>query len=262
MDQLVGRESLSREGVPLNEVGALLRSEIEEAVHRMPDRMRLDLGRRKGDRRCVMSALDLAQRLYAGEDARDDNSPAVNHIVRVAHRVAVRYTTNDATLIMAATLHDAVEDHPETLARLGDRSGKDDHADAVRFVKRVYGHAVGNLVDKVSKRKNEKLQTPDAKILAYTAYVQRLTRDPSALIVKIADVCDNVTNPRPIENGGHYSMKKYAFALPILLKGLERHKTLIVKRWGTETYNALKTDVEGAQTFTFGFLLSAPVSEG
>lgn len=262
MDQLVFRHTLSREGVPLDETGRRLRSEIEEAVRHMPNRTRWDLGRRKDDRRCVMSTLDLTQRLYADEDAREDNSPAVNHIVRVAHRVAVRYKTNDATLIMAAALHDAVEDHPETLSRLGKRSGKDDHADAVRFVRKVYGHAVGNLVDKVSKRKNGALQTPDAKILAYTAYVQKVARDPAALVVKIADVCDNVTNPRPIETGGYYSMRKYALALPILLSGVERHKSTIVKRWGIHVYDALKNDLMGAQVFTSGFLLSSPVTQG
>lgn len=258
MDALVRKRSLERKSVRLDEEGTKLRKEIETSLLKIPNHLRLDLGRRNFNRACVIDTLNLVQRLYAWEDARDDQSPAVNHVLRVGHTIAVEFEIKDPTLIMAAVLHDAVEDHPETLARVwGKRTGKDDHGEAVRLVRRHYGHAVGSLVDRVSKRKNEASASRETKLAAYLSYAQKIARDPAALIVKIADVCDNVMYPRPLAADGYNSMKKYAKVLPILAAGLERHKQRIISHCGPVAYEKISTRLRQTETLAHGFLLNA-----
>lgn len=262
MDGLVNKRSLDRRHVVLGEKGAQLRSEIEAAISDIPNRR--VWGRRHGDRRCLDITLDLIQRLYAGEEPRDDNSPAVEHILRVAHRIAVQWNIKEANVIMAALLHDAVEDHPEVLARRGDRKhrGKDDHADAVAFVQKHYGGKVARIVDRVSKRSSPEGMSQDAKVLAYVAYAQGIARDPAALVVKIADVCDNIQNPRPALQGGFYSMRKYARVLPVLETGLLKNEAFVRKHCGDAAFTAIQASLEEAKTRASGFLLAMPVTEG
>lgn len=262
MDTLVSKDSLVRRHVVLDEEGVGLRSNIELAIESIPDKK--VFGRRHKDRKCVEITLDLIQRLYAGEDPREDNTPAVNHILRVAHRIAVTWRVRDANVIMAALLHDAVEDHPEVLARRGKRQhkGRNDHDDAVDFVRSLYGGAVSRIVEKVSKKKNPKEMTPDAKVASYVAYAQGLARDPAALVVKIADVCDNISSPRPITNGGFYSMRKYYMVLPVLEAGLLRNQAYITKHCGEAAYLGMRDSISAAQIAAAGFLLNMPTQGG
>lgn len=262
MDALAHWDRVQRDGIPLDAEGLRLEAEIREAIQKIPNKRDRLAGRRAGNRDCIMGTFHLLQRLYAEEDPRDDNSPAFNHVARVMHRLAVTYGVRDTTIIIAGGLHDSVEDHPEKLARMAKSSGTDDHGGAVKYVKREFGFAVGRLVDMVSKRKSPKGADPDTKILLYTSYAQKVARDPAALLVKVADVCDNVSHPRPTHNGGYYSMKKYAIALPILRKGFERNRKLISLRWGKHVYERMHADILAAETFSSGFLLSAPVTEG
>jgi hypothetical protein len=262
MDTLVSKDSLTRRHVALDEKGALLRSGIEEAIATLPNRKAW--GRRYNDRKCVELTLDLIQRLYAGEDPREDTSPAVNHILRVAHRIAVEWGVKDANVIMAALLHDAVEDHPEILARRGDRKkrGKDDHADAIEFVQKMYGGKLARIVDRVSKRKNKAELPPQKKLAAYVSYVQGLARDPAALVIKISDVCDNIANPRPTSNGGFYSMRKYWSVLEVLETGLSRNEGYIRNHCGETAFLEMQKSLGTAKTQASGFLLGMPATEG
>lgn len=262
MDAIAHRDRVYRDEISLDTEGLRLEAEINEAIRKIPNNRDHLAGRRAGNRDCILGAFHLLQRLYAEEDPRDDNSPAFNHVARVMHRLAVAYGVRDTTIIIAGGLHDSVEDHPEKLARIVKSSGTDDHAGALKYVKREFGFAVKNLVDAVSKRKSPEGADPDTKILLYTSYAQKVARNPAALLVKIADVCDNVSRPRPAHNGGFYSMKKYALALPILRSGLERNKKIISLRWGKQVYERAYADVLAAKTLADGFLLSAPITEG
>src|SRR5579862_7561628 len=70
----------------------------------------------EADRARLERALDLATRLHAGD--RRDREPYLNHLLRVAIRIISHYGVHDPDVIVAALLHDAVEDHPGELAAL------------------------------------------------------------------------------------------------------------------------------------------------
>ncbi len=66
------------------------------------------------ERHRLEDALDLAARLHAGD--RRQNEPYLNHPLRVAIRIMSHYGIRDPDVIVAALLHDAVEDHAAELA--------------------------------------------------------------------------------------------------------------------------------------------------
>lgn len=256
MDTFVKGDRMSRERFALDAKGSDLREQIEEAIKDIPNKRRPLLGRaRAGDRDCIIGTLNLTQRLYA-EDEREDESPAWNHVARAVHRLAVSWGVRDATVLIAEGLHDIVEDHAEKLARLGTRTG-DDHDDAVRTVGKLCGYAVKDLVKLVSKRKSAAGASPETKIANYVSYAQKICRNPAGILMKSADVCDNVFSPRP-GDGGDYSMRKYDAVLHVLIEGAKRNERAIVKRWGEGVYEGLMRDLAEAERQTKIFLENIP----
>ena len=66
------------------------------------------------DRRRLNKALELAARLHAAD--RREREPYINHLLRVAIRIMSHYGVHDPNVVIAALLHDAVEDHADQLA--------------------------------------------------------------------------------------------------------------------------------------------------
>src|SRR5690349_12052512 len=65
------------------------------------------------DRKQLTEALDLAATRHA--DDRRVREPYLNHLLRVAIRIIRYYGVRDTDVLVAALLHDAVEDHPAEL---------------------------------------------------------------------------------------------------------------------------------------------------
>ena len=65
------------------------------------------------DRQRLEDALTLAGELH--RDDRRVREPYVNHLLRVTIRIICYYHVKDIDVLVAAMLHDAVEDHPEEL---------------------------------------------------------------------------------------------------------------------------------------------------
>src|SRR4051812_4104256 len=81
------------------------------------DRRELEIESSPADGRPVLrAARALAAELHAGD--RRTREPYLNHLLRVAVRIISYYGVRDVDVIVAALLHDAVEDHPDELAGL------------------------------------------------------------------------------------------------------------------------------------------------
>lgn len=116
---------------------------------------------------------------YAANLSRSDG-PFVDHLLRVTLRVVEELCHPvDADLVIAALLHDAVEDAPDYFAPGCGSEG------ALAVIERRYGPAVSQLV--------EALTMDDASSTAqYHTAVRALVRNnPDAALIKIADVIDN-----------------------------------------------------------------------
>src|ERR1022692_4831183 len=95
------------------------------------------------DKPRLNQALDLAARLHAAD--RRDREPYLNHLLRVGIRIISHYGVHDADVIIAALLHDAVEDHAAELT-----GGRDDQAAALAVIAGQFGPRVAGMVGAVT----------------------------------------------------------------------------------------------------------------
>ncbi|MBX9765019.1 hypothetical protein K2X83_00025, partial [Patescibacteria group bacterium] len=86
-----------------------LRAQFEKLVKKR--------GFRPQDERRIAVAANLMQRMYEDVANRNDGAKPIVHILRVAIRV-LSYGVKDPDVVIAALLHDAIEDHLEAFARL------------------------------------------------------------------------------------------------------------------------------------------------
>jgi len=160
-----------------------------------------------GDRRRLNQALELAARLHAGD--RREREPYVNHLLRVAIRIMSHYGVRDTDVIIAALLHDAVEDHAAELAPGGGQQ------DALAALAAKFGPRVAELVAAVTNPE----YAPDRDTHEqYRQHVEdSLRRSPWARVIKASDFTDNgvglihTTGPRL-----HRLAGKYAPLVPVL----------------------------------------------
>jgi hypothetical protein len=159
------------------------------------------------DRRRLNRALELATRLHAAD--RRDREPYVNHLLRVAIRIMSHYGVRDTDVIIAALLHDAVEDHATELAPGGRQQ------DALAVLTAEFGSQVAELVAAVTNPE----YTPDRD--THEQYREHVTDslrgNPWARVIKASDFTDNgaglihITGPRVRKLAA-----KYAPLVPVL----------------------------------------------
>jgi HD domain len=171
-------------------------------------RFALEIERWPGsDQRRLKQALALAGRLHAAD--RRDREPYVNHLLRVAIRVMSHYGVDDADVICAALLHDAVEDHAAELASDGTREA------ALAALAEQFGRRVAGLVAAVTNPEYTAGRDADEQYREHVA--DSLRRDPWARVIKASDFTDNgvglihTTGPRL-----HRLAAKYAPLVPVL----------------------------------------------
>ena len=159
------------------------------------------------DQRRLKRALALAGRLHAAD--RRDREPYVNHLLRVAIRVMSHYGVDDADVVCAALLHDAVEDHAAELASDGTREA------ALAALAEQFGPRVAGLVAAVTNPEYTAERDADEQYREHVA--DSLRRDPWARVIKVSDFTDNgaglihTTGPRLRQLAA-----KYAPLVPVL----------------------------------------------
>ena len=159
------------------------------------------------DRRRLNQALDLAAQLHAGDQR--EREPYVNHLLRVAIRIMSHYGVHDTDVIIAALLHDAVEDHAAELAPGGGPQ------DALAVLATEFGPRVAELVAAVTNPEYAPDRDTDKQYREHVA--DSLRRNPWARVIKASDFTDNgaglihVTGPRVRRLAA-----KYAPLVPVL----------------------------------------------
>ncbi|MFB4303062.1 HD domain-containing protein [Actinomadura sp. NTSP31] len=136
------------------------------------------------DWRRLSTALALASDLHRQD--RRVSEPTINHLLRVTLRVMCHYRVDDVDVLVAALLHDSVEDHPADLA--GD--GHDAPAEAALAVLEAeFGPRVAGLVRAVTNPDYDRSRDVHAQYRAHVA--ASLERHPAARIIKVSDFTDN-----------------------------------------------------------------------
>src|SRR5204862_6042839 len=95
-------------------------------------------------------ALELASQLH--RDDRRSREPYMNHLLRTAVRILCYYEVTDVDVVVAAVLHDSVEDHPDELAAGADG---DTVAAALQVLSDRFGARVAELIEAVTNPPRE-----------------------------------------------------------------------------------------------------------
>lgn len=166
-------------------------------VDGLRERFRLEVERLdEADRPRLHRALARAAELH-----RDDvrvREPYLNHLLRVTIRIMCYYRVRDSDVLVAALLHDAVEDHAAELAvgaippdhpHVVDEDEVTEAAFAV--LRREFGDRVASLVRSVTNPRYAPDRDPDEQYREHVAAA--LERDPYARLIKLSDFTDNGT---------------------------------------------------------------------
>ncbi len=141
--------------------------------------------------RAVLDAAFFAARKHAAQKRKGQaGEPYINHLLEVAALVAGALTEPDTNLVIAALLHDSVEDVGVTLQEVAERFGGD------------VASLVAEVTDDKSLPKSERkrLQVQNAPL-----------RSPRAQVIKVADKISNVRALlyHPPENWTYERRKEY-----------------------------------------------------
>ncbi|GGM72014.1 HD domain-containing protein [Dactylosporangium sucinum] len=167
------------------------------------ERFRLESSRfDEASRARLDEALALAAELH--RDDRRVREPYLNHLLRVAIRIAHHYEVDDVDVIVAGLLHDSVEDHPDELAGHPDATTEQ----ALAVLAARFGARTAQLVAAVT---NPQYDPDRDKHEQYREHVQEsLDREPWARVIKVSDFTDNgvgvihTTGPKVARSAAKY----------------------------------------------------------
>ncbi|WP_213453426.1 HD domain-containing protein [Rhizomonospora bruguierae] len=155
----------------------------------------------------LLEALALASRLH--RDDRRVREPYLNHLLRVAIRIIRYYGVTDVDVLVAALLHDAVEDHPAELSGLpADASGSARTEGALAALADRFGVRVAELVRSVTNPEYDPERDRHEQYRVHLA--ASLARDPWARVIKVSDFTDNgvgvihTTGPKVASSAAKY----------------------------------------------------------
>lgn len=159
-----------------------------------------------------------------GNRGKLSNPPYIEHPLRVALRL-VRFDVKNPDLILAAILHDTVEDHASDFMDFQGMpsrylSEEMSRANALNFISTHFGYGVTAIVDDVSNPIISEGVTKEEKISQYQKHVERvINHSEDALLVKVSDFIDNAGSLHHHYNLGDkkvsYFLNRYASLIPL-----------------------------------------------
>ncbi|PIZ57038.1 hypothetical protein COY23_01980 [bacterium (Candidatus Torokbacteria) CG_4_10_14_0_2_um_filter_35_8] len=123
----------------------------------------------------IISALDLAKKAHAGQK-RDEGQDYFIHPVRVANTLVSDLSIKDSDLIVAAILHDTVEDTDTTLQE----------------IKGKFGEKVAYLVKKLTREKQDDEKEENKFAQKYKKFQELMKQSNKVRLLKACDLLDNL----------------------------------------------------------------------
>jgi len=170
-------------------------------------------------------ALSLALEIHKDQKPRPDG-PYVNHILRVSNRIMEEYGIEDPELLIAALLHDSVEDQAKKLAMLlKDINSDSERKKALLYIQNNFGERVTKIVTKLSNPEVEKegMETEEKNSI-YKEHVKEAIEDLDVLPIKLSDFSDNALNLDAVTDPER-RLKLSIKYLPLIEVFIERLKT-------------------------------------
>jgi (p)ppGpp synthase/HD superfamily hydrolase len=179
------------------------------------------LGLDPDTRQSIADAKEIAMHAHDG-DTRGPH-PYSTHFLRVATRIIYYFQVGDPDIIIAALLHDTVEDHPERLIDKTRtpldilRTDQDFTHAALDFIGHRFNERTARLVASVTNPPFD--PTKNKNLQYYNHIVTSLTQDPEARIIKLSDFIENCNGLRYSEDPPQRVRKralKYAPLIPYM----------------------------------------------
>lgn len=214
-------------------------------------------------------ALELAMDIHSDQKPRPDG-PYVNHILRVSTRIIEEYGIKDLELVVAALLHDSVEDQSEKLSNLASNNNENisKREKALSFINDKFGERVKNTVYKLTNVEHEDKNIPkDQKNKVYLEHVKEAIEDPDVLPIKLADFSDNALNLEAVKDVKKRLKLSYKYlpVIEVFIRRLEKPQNIFSLEKNTEIKNNLLFALENTKNFVdnqekneeiFGYLKS------
>lgn len=146
----------------------------------------------KQDFKKISKTLDLMLYLHCEQEDRMDGNPYIIHPLEVASDLVNKYETIAVDLVIAALLHDSVEDQSQRIVeKLSGEAAEELNAEELQ------NKAFDNIGKKYGKRVTDVVKgmtNPNfAKVLSIT-HVKGAIKDPDVFIVKLSDFMRNAGN--------------------------------------------------------------------
>ncbi len=210
----------------------------------LAQRLTYEIGRLPA-RDTVADAADWALRLHAGQ--RRTREPYANHVLRVTLRILCHYRVTDPDVIIAALLHDVVEDQPWGAAGVASRNNRfvaeggdlnsrfvaeggdlepPPRAEALAVITSRYGARVARLVNAVTNPLRDATDWQTLNLQYVEHLSTTLGAEPWARVIKLSDFTDNgVGIIHTVGPKVRRSARKYNGFLPVLRHLLDRADT-------------------------------------
>lgn len=194
---------------------------------------KLDLAFEGEERARIGSALDLMVEVHSDQEDRPDGTPYVEHPLGVADQVLASMQEKDPDLVIAALLHDAVEDQAAKLAKkaVGAPEAYTDEGKALYYIETEYGPRVGNIVSALSNPDFEQILqdegeevTAENKNRLYAEHVKEAIEDPDVFPIKCFDFAANTLRLDEIQNPAKKMklLRKYTPVVGIFIDRIEK----------------------------------------
>lgn len=139
----------------------------------------------------INQAINLALELHVDQKDRLSGDPYINHILSVARRLVVEYGVVNPNMIMAAALHDSVEDQSSKLAALNIDTEGDEREKSLRYIASHFGERVSSIVHSLTNEDVPANLDTETKNRMWIAHVTEAVKDPEVALVKLSDFSDN-----------------------------------------------------------------------
>jgi (p)ppGpp synthase/HD superfamily hydrolase len=187
-------------------------------------------------RRQILDARDLSVCAHFYQADRADGQPYINHPIQVALTLVNKFGFAKPEAVIAALLHDTIEDQSHRLIELlGDAPppGIPAHEDAKRLLGVKFGSRVAEIVSRLTNPDFHELaiaaQLPgdkrsSAELVCHLYkehFLQILERDPEAFLVKLSDFSQNAFAVGALSDDSKKASLKARYG-PVLLSLVER----------------------------------------
>lgn len=200
----------------------------------------------------IKEAFGLVMEIHKDQKPRPDG-PYIKHILRVSNRIIEEYGIKDQELVIAALLHDSVEDQAKKLAiLLESKESISEKEKALLFIKNKFGERVAKIVSKLSNFESEgKEMSSEQKNMIYRDYVKEAIEDPDVFPIKLSDFSDNALNLEAVSDPimRLKLSKKYLPVMELFVERLKSAKDILSEEKIDEMTKRLLSAIEKTKAF-------------